>query len=322
MKLGRDFTNLLYFGYLNKEEQRKLESGEMAIADMDATVQVQAKGDIAGQVEAAMEFGLDHVELDGAVPNPYLDFTDEQKEKAKEAAEDAKITLSLHNPYTYVGASVCAPYEHDRQASVGLHKQYLEFASEIGCKYCIIHPGVVPFYHAAGRYFDMIRTSLVKSMIELGEFADSHNVLLHLENNTAFDGAFFEPEDVCSVVEEVRRHGVKLYFNLDIGHWFTRADFGRPIPEPPESVIDRVPDGMFKELHLNDYVPVKKLFHPPLQEELGLLKRQNLINYAKLIKKKGVELVVVETAVKTKEQLMRSGEIIQGENEFLRKVLG
>jgi sugar phosphate isomerase/epimerase len=322
MKLGRDFTNLLYFGYLSKEEQKKLAAGEMTVPDMDATVQVAAKADIVGQVEAAAGYGLDHVELDGAVPNPYLEFTEEQKEEAREAAEDEGITLSLHLPYTYVGASVCAPYEHDRLASVGLHKKYLDFASSIGCKYCIIHPGVVPFYHAAGMYFDMIRSSLVKSMVELGGFASSKGVLLHLENNTAFDGAFFEPEDVWSVVDEVRRQGVELCFNFDIGHWFTRADFGRPVPEPPESVIEKIPSGMFRELHLNDYVPVKKLFHPPLQDELGLLKRDNLIKYAKLIKAKGAELVVVETAVKTKEQLMRSDEIMKGENEFLRKILG
>ncbi|MEW6592070.1 MAG: sugar phosphate isomerase/epimerase [Candidatus Hadarchaeota archaeon] len=322
MKLGRDFTNLLYFGYLSPDDQRKLEAGEITVADMDATVQVPAKGDIAGQVEEAKRQGLDHVELDGAVPNPYLGFTEEQKKKAKEAAKKSGITLSLHHPYTYVGGSVCAPYNEDRKASVELHKKYLEFAAGIGCKNCIIHPGVVPFYHAAGKYYDMIRSSLVKSMIELGSLASSKGIAFHLENNTAFDGAFFEPEDVCSVIDEVRQNGVKIYFNLDIGHWFTRADVGRPVPDPPEDVIKKIPDGMFKELHLNDYVPVKKLFHPPLQEEVGLLKRDNLIRYAQLVKEKGAELIVVETAVKTKEQILRRNEIMRGENEFLRRILG
>ncbi len=322
MRLGRDFTNLLYYEYLSGEEKRKLEAGEISVADMDATVQVTAKGDIARQVQVAKATGLDHVELDGAVPNSYFTFTREAKEKAKSAVERAGVSLSLHLPYSYVGASVCAPDKIDRRAAVKLHKRYLEFASSIGCEYCILHPGVVPFYHASGKYFDLIRASLVRSMLELGEFASARNILLHLENNTAFDAAFVEPEEVSSVVEEVRERGVEVYFNFDIGHWFTRADFGRPIPNPPEKIIEEIPAGMFKEVHLNDYVPGKKIFHPPLQEEAGPLKRENLVRYAQLVRDKGAELVVVETAIKTKEQVMRRNEIMQGESEFLRTIFG
>ncbi len=322
MRLGRDFTNLLYFEYLSDEQKRALEAGEFSVADMDATVQVTAKGDIARQVAATKELGLDHVELDGAVPNPYLAMDEEARKKARSAAERAKITLSLHLPYSYVAASTCAPDEIDRQAAVELHKRYIEAASGIGCQYCILHPGVVPFYHASGKYFDLIRASLVKSVLELGEFAVSQKIVLHLENNTAFDAAFFEPEDICSVLEEVEKEGVKVYFNFDIGHWFTRADVGRPIPNPPESIIEEIPGGMFKELHLNDYVPGKKIFHPPLQEEVGLLKRKNLLHYAQLVRDKGAELIVVETAIKTKEQVMRRNEIMQGESKFLREIFG
>ncbi len=322
MRLGRNFTNLLYFEYLSEADKRRLELGELSVADMDATVQVTAKGDIARQVQVAKAMGLDHVELDGAVPNPYLTFTGEAKREAKSAAERAGISLSLHLPYTYVGAGVCAPDEIDRRAAVKLHKRYLEFASSIGCEYCNIHPGVVPFYHASGKYFDLIRASLVRSMLELGEFAAARKVVLHLENNTAFDAVFVEPEEISSVIEEVRGQGVEVYFNFDIGHWFTRADVGKPVPDPPEKIIEEIPDGMFKEVHLNDYVPGKRIFHPPLQEGLGLFKRENLVRYAQLVRDKGAELIVVETAIKTKEQVMRRNEIMQGENGFLRTIFG
>lgn len=322
MRLGRDFTNLLYFEYLSDDEKRKLEAGEFSVADMDATVQVTAKGDIARQVQVAKALGLNHVELDGAVPNPYLAFSDDAKREARAVAERAGITLSLHLPYSYVGASVCAPDEIDRQASVDLHKHYLEFASKIGCNYCILHPGVVPFYHAAGKYLERIRESLIRTVTELGEFASARGVTLHVENNTAFDAAFVEPEDVCSVLEEVEKNGAKVYFNFDIGHWFTRADFGKPVPNPPENIIEEIPDGWFKEVHLNDYVPVKKIFHPPLQEGVGLLKEENLRRYARLVQDKGAELIVVETAIKTKEQVMNREKIMQGESEFLRAIFG
>jgi sugar phosphate isomerase/epimerase len=321
VKIGRDFTNLLYFNYLNEGDKRKLEAGEIGVSDMDATVQITAKGDIVGQVAAAREFGLDHVELDGAIPNPYLSFMPDEKEKAKSAAQKSGISLSLHLPYTYVGASTCAPHESDRRAAVELQKKYIEFASEIGCVYCNMHPGVVPFYHAMGKYFDLIRSSLVKTLLELGETAKSNDVILHLENNTAFDGCFFEPEELCGVVEEVRGQGIEIYLNFDIGHWFTRADVGRPLPDPPEKIIEEIPDGMFKELHLNDYVPGKRLFHPPLHEGVGPLKRENLVRYAELVKRKGAELIVLETAIKTKEQVINRERIMKEEADFVRSVL-
>lgn len=322
MRLGRNFTNLLYFEYLGEEDKRRLEAGELSVADMDATVQVTAKGDIARQVQVAKATGLDHVELDGAVPNPYLTLTGEAKQEVKSAAERAGISLSLHLPYSYVGANVCAPDEIDRQAAVKLHKRYLEFASSISCEYCVLHPGVVPFYHASGKYLGLIRANLVRSVLELGEFAAAREVVLHLENNTAFDNVFYELEEVSSVVEEVRRHGIDVYFNFDIGHWLTRADVGKPVPNPPEKIIEEIPDGMFKEVHLNDYVPGKRIFHPPLQEGLGLLKRENLVRYAQLVRDKGAELIVVETAIRTNEQVMRRNEIMQGENGFLRAIFG
>ncbi len=322
MRLGRNFRNLLYFEYLGEEDKRRLKAGELSVADMNATVQVKAKGDIARQVQVAKTTGLDHVELYGSVPNPYLTLTGEAKQEVKSAAEGANISLSLHLPFNYVGANICAPDEIDRQAAVKLHKRYLEFASSVGCEYCVLHPGVVPFYHTSGKYLGLIRTNLVRSVLELGEFAAARRIVLHLENNTAFDNVFDEPGEVSSVVEEVRRHGVEVYFNFDIGHWFTRVDFGKPVPNPPEKIIEEIPDGMFKEVHLNDYVPGKRIFHPPLQEGLGLLKRDNLVRYAQLVRDKGAELIVVETAITTKEQVMRRDEIMQGENGFLRAIFG
>lgn len=322
MRLGRNFRNLLYFDYLGEEDKHRFEASELSVADMNAIVQVTAKGDIARQVQVAKATGLDHVELHGAVPNPYLTLTGEAKQEVKSAAEGASISLSLHLPFNYVGANICAPDEIDRQAAVKLHKRYLEFASSIGCEYCVLHPGVVPFYHTSGKYLGLIRANLVRSVLELGEFAAARGIVLHLKNNTAFDNVFDEPGEVSSVVEEVRRHGIEVYFNFDIGHWFTRADVGKPVPNPPEKIIEEIPDGMFKEVHLNDYVPGKRIFHPPLQEGLGLLKRENLVRYAQLVRDKGAELIVVETAITTKEQVMRRDEIMRGENGFLRAIFG
>lgn len=313
---------MLYFEYLSEEDKRKLAAGEISVADMDAAVQVVAKADIARQVSAAKATGLDHVELDGAVPNPYLDFTGEARREARDFAARHSITLSLHLPYSYVGASICAPDEFDRRAAVGLQRRYIEFSADIGCKYCVLHPGVAPFYHARGKYLEQVKAGLLKSVCELGGLAMARGVELHLENNTAFDNIFTEPHEICEVLEGARESGVKVHFCFDIGHWFTRADTGGEIPNPPEKIIEEIPSGWFKELHLNDYIPGKRIFHPPLHEEVGLLKRENLERYAELVAWKGAELVVVETAIKTKEQVLQREEILRKETEYLRSIFG
>jgi len=322
MRLGRNFTNLLYFEYLPPEDQRRLEGGELAVADMDALVQVVAKGDIVRQVQAAKSLGLNHVELDGAVPNPYLELSASAREGTRDAARGARVTMSLHMPYSYIGAALCAPDEFNRRAAVGLQRRYLEFASSVGCEYCVLHPGVTPFYHASGKYFEHVRSSLIKSLLELGEAAGKLGLALHLENNTAFENVFIEPEEVCAVLEEVRENGVEIYFCFDIGHWLTRIDVGEKTPNRPELVIEEIPSGFFKELHLNDYVPGKRIFHPPLHEGAGVLKRKNLEHYFELVKAKGAELVVVETAFKVKEQVMRREQIMREETEYLRSLVG
>jgi sugar phosphate isomerase/epimerase len=322
MKLGRNFTNLLYFDYLDAENRRRFLAGEFTVADMDATVQVVAKGDIAKQILTAKALGIDHVELDGAVPNPYLAFSDEDKQRAREIARQNTISLSLHLPYSYIGANLCAPDELDRKMAVALQKRYLEFSSDIGCKYCVLHPGIVPFYHANGKYLEQIRASLIKSLIELGSFAAERGIDLHLENNTAFDGLFSEPAEICEVLEEVRKMGLNVYFCFDIGHWLTRIEVDKRVLNPPERVIEEIPDELLKEVHLNDYVPGKRVFHPPLHLGLGLLGRENLERYLELVMGKGAEVIVVETAASDREHVMRRDEILREETEYLKGMLG
>lgn len=322
MKIGRSFTNLLYKDFLDEENREKLMSGEYEVHDIDALVQVEAKKDISRQIEAAEEMGMDHVELDGSVPNPYLEFTEEEKEEAREEVTSSDISLSFHLPYTYVAECLCAPAERDRQMAANLLKRYIDFASEIGCVYLNAHPGAVPFYHAEGKYLEKVRENLTKSLIELGNYASDRELVFHIENNVAFDTVFVEPEELIPVVEDIRSEGTEVYFNFDIGHWFTRADAGKDISMPPEDVIKKIPAEMVKEFHLNDYVPGEQIFHPPLQDQEGLLMKDNLERYADLVEKKGAELIVVETAFRTREQVKNRDEILKEETEYLREFFG
>lgn len=322
MRLGRDFTNCLVFDYLSEDEQRGVANGEIDLASMNALALEKAKADVERQIEVAREIGMNHVELDADAPNPYLDFDAARRKAIREAARSRDITLSLHLPYSYVGGALCCPQAEDRSIAVKLHRRCIEFAAEVGAKWLVAHPGHVPSYHAIGRYRDQAREALASSLLELGRLARDRGLALCLENNTAFNGIFCELEECLNVVEEVRRRGVEVYLNLDIGHWLTRADAGKPIPEHPELMFEALPPELLKEVHLNDYVPGERMFHPPLHLGWGVLGRGNLERYARLVKRKGVEVVVLETAMKSVEHVLDRYELLAAESKYIREIFG
>ncbi len=320
VRLGRDYTNCLVFDNLSASDKRAFERGDLDLGSINALAIEKTKQNVEQQFKVTRELGLAHVELDADSPNPYLDFDGGRRKEIKEGAESYGISLSLHLPYSYVGSSVCSPQGKDRRIAVELHRRCIQFAADIGAKYAIMHPGSVPFYHQLGKYKELVHGSLLKSLLDLGKFASERGLALHLENNTAFDGIYSEIDDCLKIVKEVREQGVELYFNFDIGHWLTRADSGAEIPNPPESALEPIPPDYLKELHLNDYVPGEKMFHPPLNLEWGLMKRNNLERYARLVKRKGVEVVVLETAMKNTEQILNRREVLEQETRYVRDI--
>ncbi len=321
MKIGRDFTNLLNPLFLADEEREALKTGKLQVSDVDAKVQIKVKKDILKQLEIAKQLGIKHIEHDGGIPNPYLSISDKELEVVKETAKKYGITLSLHLPYTFVANAIASLQEEDRELAVKLLKKYIDQAEKIGCINCVLHPGSVPFYQANGEYLNIVKESLYKSYTELANYAYKNNIMLHLENNTAFDFIITEIEDCIELLERIDTTGKTIKFCFDIGHWFTRADMGKNIPNPPEKIFELIPEKYVGQMHLNDYIPVIKKFHPPLYYEKGLLKRQNLVNLLKIMKQKNVELVVVETAVREVDELLNSIEIITKEQNYLEKIL-
>jgi hypothetical protein len=79
---------------------------------------------------------------------------------------------------------------------------------------------------------------------------------------------------------------------------------------------------LLKEIHLNDYVPGKKIFHPPLHLEWGLLKRENLRRYAETMKRKDVEVIVLETSLKNNEQVLDRKNLLKAESQYVREIFG
>lgn len=320
MRIGRDYTNCLVYDHLDEQQKTAFLRGEIDLGTMNALALEKAKRDVEAQLEVTRELGLHHLELDGDSPNPYLDMKTEERRSIRELARSYDVSLSLHLPYSYVGGSICALQESDRKIALKIHKQCIQFAADIEAIYVNVHPGTAPFWHQTGRYLDLITDSLKRSLQELGKMCCEFGIALHLENNTAFDGIFSELPDCIKIVREVREEGVEIYLNFDIGHWFTRADNGREIPSPPENVMEEIPPDFIKELHLNDYVPGEKMFHPPLHLEWGLLKRPNLERFARIVKRKGVETIVLETALKSVEQVLNRRELLRAETAYVKSV--
>ena len=81
---------------------------------------------------------------------------------------------------------------------------------------------------------------------------------------------------VIDIINTVNKNGADVKYCFDIGHWFTRGlpQFGKKeIPDPPEKIVEEIPDGLFYQVHLNDFIidGDKFKFHPPLHNQLGFL---------------------------------------------------
>jgi sugar phosphate isomerase/epimerase len=322
MKLGRNFTNLLNARFLSPQELSDLQSGKLALTDMDARVQLQAKADILGYVTAARDAGLDHVEFDGNIPNPYLDLPTVYLERTAEYAAENHITLSFHIPYSGVATATASLQEADRAIAVALIKRYIDVAETLGCININIHPGFVPSYQACGEYRGKVIACLTQSMIELAGYAHQKNMQLLMENNTAFECLGNELLECIQIIQTVRQHApIKLCF--DIAHWFSRIDAQKPVSEPIENGIDSIPQEILldTQIHLSDYIAGERKFHSPLHLEKGIIKRDILRRLLARLSQKGAALLIIETVAREAEQAVDASRMMQQEQNYLRSIL-
>jgi len=325
MRLGRSLTNTFTIEVLTPIQQQAILSGEESLITMNAWGIRKMKGDIPHLIDVARRLGIHHIELDSDVISPYPEFTKKQRAEAKKMFEDNGISISVHLPYSMSAVSnIGSPQELERQKAVEVAKVHLEFGFDVGAISFVVHPGKAPFYYQSPHYIAYVEGAIVKSLYELSTFVqENSDAKLHLENNTAFENLYSEPEDCIRVVKKVREMGGELYFNFDIGHWFTREKAGNPVPEPPEQIMETLPAELIWELHLNDFIVPEGIFHPPLVEQKGFLKRKNMENYARILKEKlKPELVVLETAFYSLEQIENREEILKAENKYISEIFG
>ncbi|MCD6311094.1 MAG: sugar phosphate isomerase/epimerase [Elusimicrobia bacterium] len=325
IRLGRNFTNLFIVDVLPEDTRNKILSGEIDMFSMNALGLVEFKKNVLKQLSMAKAQGLNHIELDADIPNPYISMSKDDRLAIRKKAEESDITLSVHLPYSPpgIGSAVVCIQKEDRQKSVELHKLYIDFARDIGAKHLNMHPGTAPFYLNGPIWMEKFETAIIESVMELAEYGKGIN--FHIENNVSFDTLYVEPEDGIRLVQKCRKKGAEIYYNLDIGHWFTRAlapgGKAKPVPEHPEQIMKTIPKELVKELHLNDFVPKTFTFHPPLHLTEGPLQKENLIEYGKIVKTLEPEVIILETASKVKEYLVQRNDIVKEELEYVKECL-
>ncbi|MEA2081632.1 MAG: hypothetical protein U9O97_02705, partial [Elusimicrobiota bacterium] len=100
IRLGRNFTNLFVADILPEETRNKIISGEIDLFSMNALGIVEFKKNVLKQLELAKAMGLNHIELDADMPNPYALVTKEERAAIRDKAEAYDITLSVHLSYS------------------------------------------------------------------------------------------------------------------------------------------------------------------------------------------------------------------------------
>jgi len=322
MKLGRNLTNTFTIEVLTEEEQSKILSGEEDLYSLNAFGIIKMKKDIKHIVEVCKKLGIHHIELDCDTPSPYIEMSKGERDSLKNYFKENNITISVHMPYTMSAVSnIASLQELERTEAENIAKEYIKFAIDVDALSIVIHPGKIPFYFASKSFLKKLEEQIVKSLYNLAKYIkDFSDIKFHLENNTAFDGFYYNIEDCVRVVKKVRDAGGEIYFNFDIGHWFTKEKIGEKLPDNFLDEVLKIPKEFVYEFHLNDYIVEEGTFHPPLIEQRGKLKKEVLIKYAEIIKKFNVKLLVLETAFHSLEQVKKRYEIIKNENDYIAEI--
>ncbi|KAI4448871.1 Fructoselysine 3-epimerase [Eubacterium plexicaudatum ASF492] len=150
----------------------------------------------------AKRFGYDFIELWGGRPHAFApDLRDGEIEQVKRLIDRYEMPVvgytPEHNAYPY---NFMIGSEMQRQDAVAYLKICLDMAKEMGADYMLISPA-----HAGyGATYKEIRTRMVKTVRELGEYASKTGVKLVVETLTPYESnAFKSANDAVELFEQI-----------------------------------------------------------------------------------------------------------------------
>ncbi|MGZ4916871.1 MAG: sugar phosphate isomerase/epimerase family protein [Halobacteriota archaeon] len=153
------------------------------------------------------------------------------------------LTYTMHAPFCSVNLASINP--SIRKASVSEILNSIHYASTLGCKLIVVHPGIISYPRSLSKFRRIAKENELDSFLQICERAEQRKLLVCVENMPRLPPAFKESwtgDEMIKIVDACASPYVQIA--LDVGHCNT-TDI--PIP----SIIERF-DKHIKHVHIHD----------------------------------------------------------------------
>ncbi len=190
--------------------------------------------------------------------------------------EEYALTYTLHAPFCGVNLASINP--NIRKASISEILNSILYASTLGCKLIVVHPGIISYPRSLDKFERIAKENEIDSFLQICEKAEQQKLLVCVENMPRMPPAFKESwtgDEMIKIVDTCGSPYVQIV--LDVGHCNT-TDI--PIP----SIIERFGKHI-KHVHIHDNDGVRET-HSIVGQ--GSIHWQGVINALKDIEYHGV----------------------------------
>ncbi len=157
--------------------------------------------------------------------------------------QEYALTYTLHAPFCSVNLASINP--NIRKASVSEILNSINYASTLGCKLVVVHPGIISYPRSLPEFERIAKKDELDSFAQICEKAEQQKLLVCVENMPRLPPAFKESWTGDEMIKIVHACGSPyVQIALDVGHCNT-TDI--PIP----SIIDRFGKHI-KHVHIHD----------------------------------------------------------------------
>lgn len=157
--------------------------------------------------------------------------------------QEYALTYTLHAPFCSVNLASINP--NIRRASVSEILNSIHYASTLGCKLVVVHPGIISYPRSLNEFERIAKENELDSFAQICEKAEQQKLMVCVENMPRLPPAFKESwtgDEMIKIVDACGSPYVQIA--LDVGHCNT-TDI--PIP----SIIDRFGKHI-KHVHIHD----------------------------------------------------------------------
>ncbi len=127
------------------------------------------------------------------------------------------LTYTLHAPFCGVNLASINPNIH--KASVGEILKSIEYASILGCKLVVVHPGMISYPRSLSKFEQIAQENELDSFMQICEKAEEHKLLVCVENMPRLPPVFkgsWTGDEMLKIVDACASPYVQIA--LDVGH--------------------------------------------------------------------------------------------------------